>query len=141
MYFEAVNIYIHCVPLDLPYLLCANHKIKRQTIEFVEGSVIIDHEPPLVMEDIVTTSLQNLPSQQNLPSLQNLPSMDDQYEDMALSVTCTSLKDLRAMFKHSLTMLMKNPPYHLKVDRFLIDNDKAYMTFTDNEGTYIPVYI
>ena len=107
--------------LDLPYLLCTKHKIKRKPIQFVEASIAA----PIVDEEYDDSVIMASFIQQNIC---------DTVEPQALKVVCAVLKEDKDLFRESLAYQFKKE-YYLTVEQFLIKDNAAYLTFTDEEGT------
>ena len=110
-------LYVHFhTPTDLPFLLCKQHKMKRQVIEFIEASVVKDEPPPVVLESL---------------HQQNLICFDEPH---ALKVTGLGEPLNEALSKNALMFRFTQAPYYLKVNQCLVEGDIGYVTFTQEEG-------
>ena len=111
-----IAITVWFFPTDLPYLICRTHKLKKQIVEFVEASVVQEDD------EFVQCSL---PAQQNLHTF-------SEPQALKLALEVQMKEDL---FKESVFYLFSNTPYFLKPDKFQMQDNEAYITFSEDEGT------
>ena len=116
---QFLHVYFHThthTHIDLPFLLCKQHKMKRQVIEFIEASVVKDEPPSLVLESL---------------HQQNLIWFDEPH---ALKVTGLGEPLNEALSKNALMFRFTQPPYYLKVKQCLVEGDIGYVTFIQEDG-------
>ncbi len=97
---------------------------------FVEASIAV----PLEVEDDDSILMTSIIEQQNICDYPIEPPQ-------ALKLVCTSLLKDENLFKESLVFIFAKEPYYLEVEKFTIQDNSAYLTFTDEEGMSLSLSI
>ena len=107
--------------IDLPYLVTKTHTMKKKPVVFSEIS--------FSKED--TTF--NLSESENIVCIEGNENIGPvSYENHALKITGIRFNETLAM--ENLKHRFQQDPYHLQVDRCVVEGDTAYLTFTTEQG-------
>ena len=104
---------------DLSFLVNNRHFYKKKVLEFVNASIEPAAEPDIIeVEDIESDSSTSLSVQPN-----------------TLKVTfAAQIQGKDSIIKESLIFMFENDPYSLQISSCVINENKAFLTFVEDNG-------